>query len=325
MRSPGPLRIVLPGGTGQIGHILARHFHEQGHCVSVIARHPKPAEWRTLTWDGENQGAWTQAIDGADLVINLAGRSVNCRYNTRNRREIQNSRTITTGLIGRAIASASHPPAMWFNASTATIYRHALDRPMDEATGEIGGGEQRVPRAWRFSTDVATAWERAFFAAETPHTRRVALRSAMTMSPDPGGVFDAYLRLVRWGLGGQSGSGKQYISWIHDVDFIRAVEFLIAHQDLSGPVNVCSPCPVANREFMDCLRHCWCTSYIGLPAPRWMLSIGAVFLRTETELVLKSRRVTPGRLLDAGFEFHFPNWRGACCDLVQRWRELQTG
>ena len=325
MASVGPLRIVIPGGTGQVGHILARHFHEQGHSVTVIARHPKSSEWRTLAWDGENLGAWTQAIDGADLVINLAGRSVNCRYNARNRREIKSSRTITTGLIGQAIAGSAKPPRMWFNASTATIYRHALDRPMDESTGEIGGGEQRVPKAWSFSTDVATSWERAFFAAETPHTRKVALRSAMTMSPDPGGVFDALLRLVRWGLGGPSGSGKQYVSWIHDVDFTRAIEFLITREELSGPVNVCSPFPITNREFMDCLRHCWCTSYIGLPAPRWLLTIGAVFLKTETELVLKSRRVAPRRLLDAGFEFHFPNWRGASCDLVQRWRERQAG
>ncbi|MBV9765750.1 MAG: TIGR01777 family oxidoreductase [Acidobacteriaceae bacterium] len=324
MSSLHPLRIAIPGGTGQVGHILARHFHEQGHSVTTIARHPKPAEWKTLAWHAENLGDWSQAIDGADVVINLAGRSVNCRYNAANRREIKNSRIISTGLIGQAIAQASHPPPLWMNASTATIYCHSLDRPMDEPTGELGGNEPDAPSKWRFSIDVATGWERAFFAAETPKTRRVALRSAMTMSPDMGGVFDAYLRLVRWGLGGASGSGKQYISWIHDVDFIRAIEFLIAHDDLTGPVNVSSPLPVTNREFMSCLRHCWCTSYVGIPAPSWMLSIGAVLLRTETELVLKSRRVVPRRLLDAGFEFHFPNWRGACCDLVQRWRELHS-
>jgi uncharacterized protein (TIGR01777 family) len=209
------------------------------------------------------------------------------------------------------------------NASTATIYRHALDRPMDEVTGEIGGNEPRAPRTWRFSIDVATSWEQAFFASETPATRKVALRSAMTMSPDPGGVFDHFLNLVRWGLGGPSGSGNQYVSWIHDVDYIRAIEFLIAREDMHGAVNVCSPCPLTNRDFMCCLRRAWCTSYIGLPAPRWMLAVGAVFLRTETELVLKSRRVVPRRLQEAGFDFHFPNWRGACADLVHRWRELR--
>ena len=320
--SLGPLRIVIPGGTGQIGHILARHFHEQNHEVTVIARHPKPAEWRTLSWDAQELGEWTQAIESADVVINLAGRSVNCRYNAQNRREIKNSRILSTGIVGRAIAKAAHPPRLWLNASTATIYRHALDRPMDEVTGELGGNERDAPWQWRFSIDVATSWERAFFAAETPNTRKVALRSAMTMSPDPGGVFDHLLRLVQWGLGGPSGSGRQYISWIHDVDFIRAIEFLIAHEEMEGTVNVCSPCPETNREFMCCLRRAWCTSYVGLPAPKWMLSIGAVLLRTETELVLKSRRVVPRRLLEAGFEFHFPNWRGACQDLVPRWREL---
>ncbi len=319
-----PLRIAIPGGTGQIGQILARHFHEQGHSVTVVARHPKLTEWRSIAWNGYDLGDWTQSIDGSDVVINLAGHTVNCRYNAANRREIKNSRTISTGLVGQAIAQASHPPALWLNASTATIYRHSFNRSMDEITGEIGGNEPDAPAKWRFSIEVATSWERAFFAADTPNTRKVALRSGMTMSPDPGGIFDALLRLVRWGIGGPAGSGQQYISWIHDVDFVRAIEFLIANEELSGLVNVCSPFPISNRKFMHCLRRCWCTSYIGLPTPKWMLSIGAVLLRTETELVLKSRRVVPRRLLDSGFEFHFPNWRGACCDLVERWRELHS-
>jgi uncharacterized protein (TIGR01777 family) len=193
---------------------------------------------------------------------------------------------------------------------------------MDELTGELGGDEPNVPAKWRFSIDVAKSWEQAFFAADTPHTRRIALRSAMTMSPDDGGVFDVLLRLVRFGLGGRAGSGNQYVSWIHDVDFIRAIEFLITHEELEGIVNVASPCPVINSRFMSCLRRSWCTSYIGLPSPEWMLTVGAFFLRTETELILKSRRVVPRRLMDAGFDFHFPNWRSACQDLVQRWREL---
>lgn len=317
-----PLRIALPGGTGQVGQILARHFHEQGHFVTVIARHPKAAEWPTVGWDASNLERWAQAVDGADVVINLAGRSVNCRYNAANRREIKNSRTITTGLVGKAIQHAKHPPQVWLNASTATIYRHALDRPMDETTGELGGNEPDAPAKWRFSIDVATSWERAFFAAETPHTRKIAMRISMVMSPDPGGIFDTLLHLVQWGLGGSAGSGRQYVSWIHEADFVRAVEHLIAHEELSGVVNVSSPDPVPNRDFMCCLRHSWCTSYFGLPAPKWMLALGAAFLRTETELVLKSRRVAPRRLVESGFDFHFPNWRGACQDLVHRWREL---
>ncbi len=304
--------------------LLARHFHENGDEVTVITRHPKPAEWSTVGWTGYGLGPWAKLIDGCDVVINLAGRSVNCRYNAANQSEIKTSRTITTGLIGEAIASAAHPPPLWLNASTATIYRHSLDSAMDDLTGELGGTEAGAPPKWRFSIDVATSWERAFFAAQVPRTRRVAMRSAMTMSPDPGGVFDTLLQLVRWGLGGSAGSGRQYVSWIHDVDFIRAVEFLIGNENLQGAVNLASPSPLPNRDFMSCLRRAWCTSYIGLPATRWMLEIGAVLLRTETELILKSRRVVPRRLTDAGFEFHFPNWRGACVDLVERWRQAQA-
>lgn len=324
MASTRALRIVLPGGSGHVGHILARHFHEQGHDVTVISRHPKAWPWRGLAWDGETPGPWAAAIDGADVVINLAGRTVNCRYTEKHRREIKNSRIFTTRLIGDAIAAAQNPPRVWLNASTATIYRHSLDRPMDEATGEIGGNETGLPETWRFSIDVAVSWERTLFAVHTPQTRKIALRTAMVMSPDPGGVFDVLLSLVRWGLGGRTGTGQQYVSWIHDVDYVRAIEFLIANEACSGPMNVCSPCPIRNEEFMCNLRRSWCTSYIGIPTPEWALDIGGVLLQTEPELVLKSRFVVPGRLKSAGFEFHFPNWRGACHDLVSRWRELHS-
>ncbi len=325
MPSSGHLRIVIPGGTGQVGQILARHFHEHGHCVTVLSRHPRPAEWKSIVWNACDLGPWAEAINGADVVINLAGRSVNCRYNAANRRAIKNSRTITTGLLGQAIAQAAHPPPLWLNASTATIYRHTLDRAMDEATGELGGNEPSVSSKWSFSVDVASSWERALFAADTPRTRRIAMRSATIMSPDADGVFDTLLRLVRYGLGGSAASGQQFVSWIHDVDFIRAVDFLIAHEELSGVINVCSPRPVPNRHFMRCLRHAWCTQYVGIPSSKWMLEIGALLLGTETELILKSRRVIPGRLLNSGFEFHFPNWRGAAQDLVHRWQQLHGG
>lgn len=319
------LRIVIPGGSGHIGQILARHFYAQGHAVTVIARFPKAREWQTVHWDASTLGEWKEFLEGADLVINLAGRSVNCRYNAAHRREIKHSRIMTTALVGQAIAQCAQPPRLWMNASTATIYRHSKDRAMDDIDGEIGGDEPNVPEKWRFSIDVATGWERAFFAADTPRTRKLALRSAMVMSPDAGGVFDMLLRLVRWGLGGRAGSGEQYVSWIHDADFVRAIEFLIAHEDLSGIVNLSSPYPLPNREFMCSLRRAWCTGYFGIPSPEWMLSIGALLLRTETELILKSRRVIPRRILEAGFEFHFPNWRGACENLVARWREQHAG
>ena len=319
-----PLRIALPGGTGQIGQKLSRYFIEQGHDVTIIGRYPRPGEWKSVHWDARELGPWADSIDGADVVINLAGRSVNCRYTAANRREILRSRTVTTNLIGQAITQAGKPPRLWLNASTATIYRHALDRSMDESTGEIGGNETDVPESWRFSANVAAAWEQAFFTANVPYTRRIALRSAMTMSPDRGGVFDYLLRLVRFGIGGHAGSGRQYVSWIHDVDFVRAIDFLIEHEDIEGVVNLSSPFPLRNRKFMSGLRRAWSDSYIALPAPGWLLPVGAFLLRTETELVLKSRRVVPQRLLQAGFEFVFPTWNEACFDLVTRWRELHS-
>lgn len=206
------------------------------------------------------------------------------------------------------------------NASTATIYSHLTDRPIDDVDGVIGGNEPGLPSTWRFSYDVATSWEKAFFAVDTPDTRKVALRSAITMTPDKGGAFDTFMNLVRAGLGGKSGSGRQWVSWVHDADFARAVDFLIARTDLDGAVNVASPNPVSNRDFMTVLRRAF-GAPIGLPATDWMLEIGAFFLRTESELVLKSRRVVPRRLTEAGFAFQFPDWAGAAADLVKRWRE----
>jgi uncharacterized protein (TIGR01777 family) len=259
-------------------------------------------------------------IEGADVVINLAGRSVNCRYNARNRRDILESRVESTRVLGEAIARASRPPAVWLQMSTATIYAHRFDAANDEATGIVGGLEADTPDTWRFSIDVATAWERALDEAATPGTRKVKLRSAMMMSPDRGGVFDVLLRLVRLGLGGAAGEGRQYVSWIHDRDFVRAISWLIEHDDMEGAVNLAAPHPVPNAEFMRALRQAWGMP-VGLPATTWMLEIGAFLMRTESELILKSRRVVPGRLLGGGFTFAFPHWAEAARDLCLRWKE----
>jgi hypothetical protein len=316
------LRIVVPGGSGQVGRILARHFHAKGHSVTVLARHVVAAPWRVVVWDPREVGEWAAELEAADVLINLAGRSVNCRYNQANRNEILESRVQSTRVLAKAVAHAVKPPSIWMNASTATIYRHAFDRPMDEITGELGGGETGAPATWNFSIDVARSWEAAFFESNAPGTRKIALRSVMIMSPDSGGVFDMLLRLVRLGLGGRTGSGRQYVSWIHDSDFVAAIEFLIAHQELDGIVNLAGPNPLPNRDFMRIIRDAW-GAPIGLPTAEWMLEIGAVFLRTETELILKSRRVVSSRLPNAGFEFAYPEWRGAARDLVTRWRELR--
>jgi uncharacterized protein len=317
------MKIVIPGGSGQVGTILSRAFHKAGHEVVVFSRKPETEAWRVVAWDAENFADWTKELEGADVVINLAGRSVNCRYNQENRRLIKESRVKSTRVIGEAISRASVPPRVWLQASTATIYAHRYDAPNDEANGIIGGLEPQTPDTWRFSIDVATSWEQAVNQAVTPHTRKVLLRSAITLSPDRGGAFEMLLNLVRWGLGGQAADGKQYVSWIHDADFIQAIFWLIEHQEISGAVNLSAPQPLPNREFMRILREAAGVS-IGLPASKWMLEIGAVFLRTETELILKSRRVVPQRLIDAGFQFQFPDWAKAARDLCERWRKIDS-
>jgi uncharacterized protein (TIGR01777 family) len=315
------MRVVIPGGTGQVGTILARAFHERGDQVIVLSRGTIAAPWRVVQWDAETLGAWSAEFDGADVIINLAGRSVDCRYDAENRKLIKESRVKSTKVVGEAIARASRPPRVWLQASTATIYGHRYDAPNDEATGIIGGSEANAPDTWRFSIDVVTSWERAANEVSTPNTRKVLLRSAMVMSPDRRGVFDTLLKLVRFGLGGQAGDGKQYISWIHDQDFIRSALWLIEHEDLDGPVNLAAPGSLPNAEFMLALREAWGIRF-GLPATEWMLEVGAFFLRSETELILKSRRVVPGRLLESGFVFDFPDWQQASKDLCSRWREV---
>lgn len=316
------MKVVIPGGSGQVGTILARALAADGHDVVVLSRKPEPAPWPVVAWDAETVGPWAAEVDGADAVINLAGRSVNCRYTRRNRAAIVDSRVRSTRAVGRAIQRSAHPPRVWLQMSTATIYAHRFDAANDEATGVLGGSEPAVPDTWRFSIDVAKAWEAAAGEVELPATRMVLLRSAMVMSPDRGGVFDVLLGLVRRGLGGWQGDGRQFVSWVHDRDFVRAVSWLIDH-DLAGPVNVATPYPVPNAEFMRTLRSAWGTRF-GLPAARWMLELGALVLRTETELVLKSRRVVPGRLLESGFAFEFPTWAAAAADLCRRWRD-RTG
>jgi uncharacterized protein len=311
------MRIVIPGGSGQIGTILARAFQSDGHDVVVLSRQPQIRPWRVVPWDGTTLDAWQGEIDGSGVVINLAGRTVNCRYNAANRHEILHSRIASTRVAGEAIAGAKRPPDIWLQAGTATIYAHRYDAPNDEQSGVLGGHESDAPGAWRFSTDVAQAWERAFDDARTPATRKVLLRSAMTLSPDKGGVFDTLLGLVRRGLGGSAGNGRQFMSWIHYQDFVAAVRWLIERHDVEGIVNVASPNPLPNAEFMRVLREA-CGMPFGLPAPDWMLEIGAVFMRTETELVLKSRRVVPAKLLQHGFRFRFPDWDAAASDLCHQ-------
>jgi uncharacterized protein (TIGR01777 family) len=316
------MKIVIPGGAGQVGTILARAFQQRGDEVVVLSRKPATAPWRVVEWDARTLGNWTSEFDGADVIINLAGRNVNCRYTPANRRAIIDSRVQSTRVVGQAIAKAAPAPEVWLQAGTATIYSHRYDAQNDDITGILGGVEPSAPDTWRFSIEVATEWERALSEVSVPRTRKVILRSAMTMSPAAGGVFDVLLGLVRRGLGGRSGDGRQFVSWIHEQDFVRAVRWLIEHDTLEGPVNLAAPHPLPNAEFMRTLREAWGIRP-GLPATEWMLEIGAFFLRTETELILKSRRVTPGLLTKHGFVFDFPTWPEAARDLCRRWRETR--
>jgi uncharacterized protein (TIGR01777 family) len=309
------VKVVIPGGTGQVGAILERAFTAAGHEVVIVTR--RPAGARQVRWDGQSLGSWTAEIDGCDVVINLAGRSVSCRYTEQNLRAMMDSRVLSARAVGQAIAAATRPPRVWLQMSTATIYAHRFDAANDEATGLIGGAEPGVPGYWGLSVDIAKAWEREQHTAQTPHTRKLALRSAMVMSPDRGGVFDYLLWMTRLGLGGPVAGGRQYVSWIHDDDFVLAVQFLIEREDLAGPVNLAAPDPLPQRAFMRTLRTTWGMP-VGLPATKLMAEIGAFTIRSDTELLLKSRRVVPGRLREAGFDFRFPQWPTACQDLVRR-------
>lgn len=311
------MKLVIPGGSGQVGALLARAWSSRDHEVVVVSRSAPNFVARHVAWDARTLGGWASELDGADAVINLAGRSVNCRYTPDNRREILASRVDSTRVVGEAIARCAKPPRVWLQMSTATIYAHRFDAANDELTGLIGGDEVDAPDSWRFSIEVARAWERTLDEAVVPKTRKVALRTAMVMSPDPGGVFDTLRGLVRRGLGGRAGDGRQYVSWIHERDFVRALDFLIAHEELEGAVNLASPNPLPNAEFMRALREA-AGVHIGLPATRWMIELGARFMGTESELVLKSRRVVPGRLLAAGFTFEQPEWPAAARALCAR-------
>lgn len=281
-------KIVLAGGTGFTGRYLSRRYTEAGYAVIIIARSPG-----CIAWNDTPQ--IIEALEGAELLVNLAGRSVDCRYNEKNKKIILDSRIDTTRILGQAVLQCKNPPPVWMNSSTATIYRHAEDRAMTESTGEIGTG---------FSVGIATQWENAFFSFKLPATRQIALRMAIVLGKD-GGVMKPLSNLVRFGLGGHQGSGRQMFSWIHLDDLGNIISFLQQHPEINGVINCAAPNPVTNKTMMQALRKTMRVR-IGIPSPGFLLEIGAVFIRTETELVLKSRWVVPERLLAAGYKFQYP-------------------
>lgn len=315
-------KVVIPGGTGHLGRILCRYFHGAGDHVTVLGRSAPERARRDLApgvnyarWNGRDPGAWCAAIDGADVVVNLAGRTVDCRYNKTNLQEMLSSRVDSARAVGAAIESAAAPPALWLQMSTATVYAHTHGPANDEASGVIGGREPGVPSYWGFSVHIAEEWERMQREAKTPATRKVALRTAMVMSAERGGPFATMRRLARCGLGGSIAGGKMFMSWIHERDFVRATEHVIQEASTEGPVNFAAPTPLPQKEFMGELRRALGVP-LGLPAAAWMIGLGAILLRTDPELILKSRRVVSGRLRDSGFEFEFADWSSAVRDLT---------
>ncbi|MBI5372568.1 MAG: TIGR01777 family protein [Sphingobacteriales bacterium] len=314
-------KIVIAGGSGFIGNELIRHFGKENTLLVLTRSLPKAVNNRyagpeqsqhaghavtRVIWDGKNPGAWIEALEGADLLINLSGRSVNCRYTEKNKGEIMSSRTEPVRALGEAIRECRNPPSLWINASSATIYRHATDKAQDEYTGEIQDD---------FSVRVCKAWEKTFFDESTPLTRKVALRMAITLGT--GGVLVPYFNLLKYGLGGKQGNGKQMYSWVHAEDCCRAIEWIARHPEMKGVYNCSSPFPVNNETFMRSLREV--TGYKwGLPAPAWLLKAGATLIGTETELILKSRWVIPTRLLETGFQFKYPLLKDALREIIHK-------
>ncbi|MEO8148463.1 MAG: TIGR01777 family oxidoreductase [Bacteroidia bacterium] len=301
-------KIILAAGTGFLGQCIIKHLHND-YKIVVLTRNVKSqlpiANCKLFQWDAKTIGKWSEELEGAFAVINLAGKSVDCRYNEKNKKEIFDSRTDSTKAIGKAIQNCKEPPKIWINSASATIYRHAEDRPMDEIKGERGNG---------FSVEVCKKWEETFNEVVTPQTRKIILRIAMVLGNE-GGVFPVLKRLVKFGLGGKQGNGNQYMSWVHEYDFVNCIKFIFEHDNISGVYNCAAPGPLPNKDFMKIIRSALNVK-IGLPANKLMLEVGAVFLRTETELILKSRRVVPTKLLQSGFKFKFEKVSDAINDLV---------
>jgi len=300
-------KIILAGGNGYIGTVLASYYREKAQQITILSRTPRADDGniKTLVWDGQTEGDWVNEINGADLLVNLCGKNVNCRYTPTNRKAIIDSRVLPTTLLGNVVAKLETPPQLWINITSATIYRHAEDRPQDEETGEIGTG---------FSIDVCRQWENTFFKTHTPRTRKVALRMSIVMGAADG-AFPRLLNLVKFGLGGMQGNGRQYVSWVHEHDAARCTEWLLQNPDLNGVFNCTAPQPIKNKAFMGIIRKAAHVAF-GLPAPAWLLGIGAIVIGTETELILKSRWVVPKNLTDKGFVFQFPDPETAISNIL---------
>ena len=298
-------KVILAGGSGFLGKCIIDHFKSNTQIIVLTRGEPRMKEnVQYVQWDGETLGNWAELFEGTDVLINLNGKSVDCRYTEQNKKLIYSTRLAATEVLGKAIQQCKNPPKLWINSSSATIYRHAVDRTMDEETGDIGTG---------FSVDVCQQWEKIFNSTQTPSTRKVIIRTAIVLGKG-GGALKPLKNLAKLGVGGKQGPGNQYFSWIHEQDFVNIIDFIVEHDDLHGALNVSNPNPITNEHIMHVLRKAVGVPF-GIPMPTWLLEFGAMLIGTETELVLKSRRVVPKRLLDAGYEFQFTTIEKALVDL----------
>jgi uncharacterized protein (TIGR01777 family) len=302
-------KIVLAGGTGQIGKALCKYYTNNTEELIILSRttEQKQGNITCIKWDGKTLGAWAKAIDGADMLINLAGKNVNCRYTEKNKKEIFDSRTNSIEVLAQAVALCKEAPKLWIQSASATIYRHAEDRPMSEEDGETGNG---------FSVEVCKKWEKSFSeqTAQFKNMRKAILRTSLVLGKEDG-VFPRLKNLTKFGLGGKQGNGQQWISWIHEEDVVGIIEWIATHPEIEGIINCTSPYPIKNKELMDVIRKSYGIK-IGLPSPKWLLEFGAVIIGTETELILKSRWVLPEKISRSGFQFQYPKINSAIDQLV---------
>jgi len=301
-------KLVIAAGTGFLGNVLVNHFKNKFDEIIILTRGESKTidTIKYLNWNAKTLSGWEKELENTDILINLTGKSVDCRYTEFNKNEILNSRIDSTKILNQAVLQCKNPPVHWLNSSTSTIYRHSIDREMDEYSGEIGDD---------FSMNVAKSWEKSFFETETPKTLKTALRTSIVLGKK-GGAFLPLKNLVKFGLGGKQGNGNQFISWIHEEDFARAVEFVI-DEKLTGNINIVSPKPIKNREFMKTLQNSL-KVVIGIPVSERLLKLGTKLIGTESELVLKSRNVIPKRLIDNGFEFEYADLKKAFNNLIQK-------
>lgn len=297
-------KIVIAAGTGFLGKVLVEYFKTKAESITILTRGKSRTEnnVRFIYWNAKTSGDWIHELENAEIIINLTGKSVDCRYTQKNKDLILNSRVTSTAILGEVISKCKNPPKTWLNPSTATIYRHSLDKEMD---GEIGTG---------FSVDVATSWEKTFFNQQTPKTRKVALRTAIVLGKK-GGALPPILNLTKIGLGGKQGNGNQKLSWIHEIDFARSIEFITKKPSIEGVINIVSPKPVTNSTFMKTLRRILKIP-LGIPISKPILEFGARIIKTETELILKSRNVIPSKLINNGFQFLYPDIKPALISLI---------